>query len=449
MNKRVAIIGAGPCGLSQLRAFRQAERNGADIPELVCFERQADWGGLWHYTWRTGLDAHGEPVHGSMYRYLWTNGPKESLEFGDYSFEEHFGKPIPSFPPFEVLNNYILGRAEKSDIRRHVRFGTAVRRIAYDAASGRFNLRATDLDTQADYEEAFDHVVVATGHFSVPHVPSFPGIDRFPGRVLHAHDFRDALEFKGKRLLIVGGSYSAEDIALQNLKYGAASITCTYRSGAMGFKWPQGIEEVPLVTRFEGNKAHFKDGSARDVDAVILCTGYQHHFPFMAGRSQAQDPQPVVAAGPLQGGDLDRQPQARLSRHARPVLHVQHVRRPGVVRPRRHAGADRPAAARGDGARLGRVGRARGGAPESDRGHRLPDRLLQGALGGDRLHHRLGRPVRQFQGLGAPQGRGHHDLSRPCPRSRLVDGARRSRPSITPNGGRRLDDSMETFMDAR
>ena len=98
MNKRVAIIGAGPCGLSQLRAFQQAESKGADIPELVCFERQSDWGGLWHYTWRTGLDEHGEPVHCSMYRYLWTNGPKECLEFGDYSFEEHFGKPIPSFP---------------------------------------------------------------------------------------------------------------------------------------------------------------------------------------------------------------------------------------------------------------------------------------------------------------------------------------------------------------
>ena len=29
-----------------------------------------------------------------MYRYLWSNGPKEALEFGDYTFEEHFGKPI-------------------------------------------------------------------------------------------------------------------------------------------------------------------------------------------------------------------------------------------------------------------------------------------------------------------------------------------------------------------
>ena len=77
MTGRVAVIGAGPCGLSQLRAFQQAQSKGADIPEIVCFEKQSDWGGLWNYTWRTGLDEHGEPVHCSMYRYLWSNGPKE------------------------------------------------------------------------------------------------------------------------------------------------------------------------------------------------------------------------------------------------------------------------------------------------------------------------------------------------------------------------------------
>ena len=35
---------------------------------------------------------------------------------------------------------------------------------------------------------------------------------------MHAHDFRDASEFKGQRLLLVGASYSAEDIALQCIK---------------------------------------------------------------------------------------------------------------------------------------------------------------------------------------------------------------------------------------
>ena len=100
---RVAVIGAGPSGLAQLRAFQSAAKKGADIPEVVCYEKQADWGGLWNYTWRTGLDEYGEPVHGSMYRYLWSNGPKECLEFADYSFEEHFGKPIASYPPRAVL----------------------------------------------------------------------------------------------------------------------------------------------------------------------------------------------------------------------------------------------------------------------------------------------------------------------------------------------------------
>ena len=33
---RIAIIGSGPCGLSMLRAFQQAEAKGEKIPEIVC-----------------------------------------------------------------------------------------------------------------------------------------------------------------------------------------------------------------------------------------------------------------------------------------------------------------------------------------------------------------------------------------------------------------------------
>lgn len=279
---RVAIVGAGPSGLAQLHAFEQAREAGAEIPELVCFEKQSDWGGLWNYTWRSGLDEYGNPCHGSMYRYLWSNGPKECLEFADYPFEQHFGVPIPSFPPREVLFDYIKGRAEHSGVRRHIRFDTAVRWIEYDPARDTFDVTVEALPKGASRVEQFDYVIVATGHFSVPNMPDFPGFDRFPGRILHSHDFRDAQEFAGKDLLVVGGSYSAEDIALQAKKYGANSVTISYRSAAMGFPWPDGIEEVPLLARLEGRTAHFRDGSSRDVDAIVLCTGYQHHFPFVA-----------------------------------------------------------------------------------------------------------------------------------------------------------------------
>lgn len=282
MSQRVAIVGAGPCGLAQLHAFEEARKQGAEIPELVCFEKQETWGGLWNYTWRTGLDAHGEPVHGSMYRYLWSNAPKELLEFADYSFDEHFGAPLHSFPPREVLFDYITGRARKNRVERFIQFGTVVRWIEYDDSSACFHVTTEVLDTGASRTETFDRVIVSTGHFSIPHIPEFPGFERFPGRVLHSHDFRDAQEFHGKRVLVMGSSYSAEDIALQCRKYGSGPITITYRTQPMNFDWPEGIEELPLLTHMDGTTAHFRDGSSRAIDAIIMCTGYQHSFPFMA-----------------------------------------------------------------------------------------------------------------------------------------------------------------------
>ena len=281
MTTRVAVIGAGPSGLAQLRAFKSAEEKGADIPEIVCYERQEDWGGIWNYTWRTGTDEYGEPVHCSMYRYLWSNGPKECLEFADYTFEEHFGKPIPSYPPRAVLWDYIKGRVEKSGVRPWCKFRTPVRYVEYSQKTGKFEVTVDDLVADEVSSDEFDYVVVASGHFSTPNVPQFEGFENFNGRILHAHDFRDAVEFKDKDILIIGTSYSAEDIGSQCYKYGAKSITCSHRTAPMGFHWPDNWQEVPILTKVEGKTAHFKDGTTKDVDAIILCTGYLHHFPFL------------------------------------------------------------------------------------------------------------------------------------------------------------------------
>lgn len=281
MKKRVAVIGAGPSGLAQLRAFQSAAQKGAEIPEVVCFEKQSNWGGLWNYTWRTGLDENGEPVHCSMYRYLWTNGPKEGLEFADYSFEEHFGKQIASYPPRAVMFDYIEGRVVKAGVRDWIRFSTVIRSVEYDATTGDFTVTAHDLLADRMYKERFDHVIVASGHFSTPNVPEYPGFDTFTGRIVHAHDFRDAREFTGKDVLVMGSSYSAEDIGSQCWKYGAKTVTSCYRSAPMGFNWPDNWEEKPALVKVEDGAAVFADGTSKKIDAIILCTGYKHYFPFL------------------------------------------------------------------------------------------------------------------------------------------------------------------------
>ena len=280
---RAAIIGAGPCGLAQLRSFESAQQKGEQIPDIVCFERQADWGGIWNYTWRTGTDEVGEPVHCSMYRYLWSNGPKECLEFADYTFDEHFGKPIASYPPREVILDYIRGRLAKSSFRKKIKFRTAVRWVSFNQDTNLFTVTVEDLVNRKTYADNFDYVVNACGHFHIPNVPEFEGFSSFGGRVMHAHDFRDALEFKDKDILVVGTSYSAEDIASQCHKYGCKSVTISYRTAPMDFHWPDSFQQVPLLVKVEpDNTVHFKDGSKKKVDAIILCTGYLHHFPFLS-----------------------------------------------------------------------------------------------------------------------------------------------------------------------
>lgn len=278
---RIGIIGAGPSGLAQLRAFESAARNGEEIPEIICFEKQSNWGGMWNYTWRTGLGKFGEPIHGSMYRYLWSNGPKECLEFSDYTFDEHFGRPISSYPPREVLFDYIEGRIQKSNARKYIRFNTVARWVEFNEDEQKFSVVFEDLENDRTYTEIFDYLVVATGHFSVPNMPYFEGIETFPGNVLHAHDFRGAEPYVDRNLLLIGSSYSAEDIGVQCYKHGAKSVTLSYRSEPIGVDWPVGIKEKPLVTRFEEDLVHFSDGTSERFDDVVLCTGYQHKFPFL------------------------------------------------------------------------------------------------------------------------------------------------------------------------
>ncbi|XP_033731572.1 dimethylaniline monooxygenase [N-oxide-forming] 1-like, partial [Pecten maximus] len=108
-NQRVCVIGAGPGGMSFLYQNNKLKAAGKGCVDVVCYEKQSNWGGLWNFTWRTGVDEYGEFCHGGQYRDLWSNGPKECLEYPDYTFEDHFGKVIPSFPPRTVLFDYLQG----------------------------------------------------------------------------------------------------------------------------------------------------------------------------------------------------------------------------------------------------------------------------------------------------------------------------------------------------
>ena len=91
---------------------------------------------------------------------------------------------------------------------------------------------------------------------NIPYCDGFAGLGKDP----NAHDFRDA-EFVNQDILILGSSYSAEDIG-SCVKYGCKTITVAHRTAPMGFHWPDNWQEVPALIKVVGSEL-FKDGSSK------------------------------------------------------------------------------------------------------------------------------------------------------------------------------------------
>ena len=60
MVVRICVIGAGPCGMAVLFHIRRLMKESPEANlQVVCYEKQETWGGLWNYTWRTGTNERG------------------------------------------------------------------------------------------------------------------------------------------------------------------------------------------------------------------------------------------------------------------------------------------------------------------------------------------------------------------------------------------------------
>jgi cation diffusion facilitator CzcD-associated flavoprotein CzcO len=71
-------------------------------------------------------------------------------------------------------------------------------------------------------------VVNATGTWDRPFIPFYPGTATFTGRQLHTHDYAGPEEFRGQRVLVVGGGASAVQL-LAEISEGAETLWVTRR----------------------------------------------------------------------------------------------------------------------------------------------------------------------------------------------------------------------------
>jgi hypothetical protein len=210
----VVVIGAGQAGLSAAYGLR---RTGLDF---VVLDGEDGPGGAWRHRWDSLRLSDAHRVH-----------PLPGLDFAPED---------ASRPANEVVPEYFAAyeREFELPVVRPVRV-RAVRSVG------------SDLVVETDRGDWTSKALVnATGTWTRPFVPHYPGAETFRGRQLHTVEFPGAAAFAGERVVVIGGGTSAVQFLLQIDPVAAATTWVTrtpprWRTGP--FDDDAGREAVALV----------------------------------------------------------------------------------------------------------------------------------------------------------------------------------------------------------
>ena len=207
-KKTVAVIGGGVSGLAAAKAFS------AQGHRVLGYERSHDFGGVWELS--------------RSYPDVQTQSPKDLYCYTDHPMPADY----PEWPKGPQVHAYLHSYAAKHQLAGLFQLNTNV--LSMDRrADGQPGWTLTLQHAGVVLTQDVDFVAVCTGQFSDKNTITHPGQDAFVaqgGQVIHSSEFTDPEMIRGKRVVVLGGSKSATDIAVSAAKRGARSVTLVYRN---------------------------------------------------------------------------------------------------------------------------------------------------------------------------------------------------------------------------
>jgi putative flavoprotein involved in K+ transport len=284
---RAAVIGGGQSGLAAARALREL-----DVPTVV-------------------FEAEDRPA-GSWPRYY------DSLRaFSPAGFSSMPGMPFPGDPDRYPTRDEVAGYLERyaAALDAEIRTNTRVMAVFRDdhgfgVVTGRGTTHVAG-------------IVAATGSFSNPHRPRFPGQESFTAALRHVAGYRSPARYAGKRVIVVGAGDSAAQVANELAHVAVVTLAVRHplrfmpqRIGGRdvhhwlretGFdvlpaEWLTGItggsvitdsvglrqsladgllDVRPLFVALDADRVVWSSGDRERVDAVILATGYRPSLAYL------------------------------------------------------------------------------------------------------------------------------------------------------------------------
>ncbi|MCP2322380.1 cation diffusion facilitator CzcD-associated flavoprotein CzcO [Hamadaea flava] len=292
MEIDAVVIGAGQAGLSSAYFLRHF-----GLTDFVVLDANATPGGAWRHRSPTLSMAE---VHGIFDLPGFPFDPADRRE---------------SDPAADAVSDYFAAYERRMGLR-------VIRPVAVQSVR-----REPDRLVVSDgtTEWVARAVINATGTWTRPHWPYYPGAAEFQGRQLHYADYRGPEEFAGKRVVVVGGGNSAvhalsdlAGVAAQTVwvtrrppvfrdgeftpdtgRSVVAEVDARVRAGlppqsvvsvtGLGYTTvvrealaKDALHRLPMFARITAYGVEWADGTSAEADVILWCTGFRAALDHLA-----------------------------------------------------------------------------------------------------------------------------------------------------------------------
>lgn len=202
----VLIVGAGISGIGGAYHLQHQ----CPGTSFVVLEALESFGGTW---W--------------MHRYPGIRSDSDLYTFG-YRFKPWTGTPIATA---DEIRKYMGEVIEENDLARHIRYNHKIVSAKFSRATNRWTIEALRTDTGETKRFTANFLWMCQGYYrhSQGYTPEWPDMDRFKGPIVHPQTWPDDLEWKGKRILVIGSGATTATI-VPAMAEEAGHITVLQRS---------------------------------------------------------------------------------------------------------------------------------------------------------------------------------------------------------------------------
>lgn len=181
------IVGAGISGLGMGAYMRM------NCPEknFVIVEARDGIGGTW-----------------DLFKYPGIRSDSDLHTFG-YEFKPW--KDKNAIASADRIMNYLHETADEYDLKRNIAFGQKVKAANWCSARSRWLINVADVKTGHTETYAAKWFFSAAGYYNYDQgfTPDFPGIKNFTGQVVHPQQWPENLDYKNKKVVVIGSGATA------------------------------------------------------------------------------------------------------------------------------------------------------------------------------------------------------------------------------------------------